>query len=94
MTTHAVDWWGDPALVIVPDDHDDLIERPPWHRRALCRGTMVDGYSLWFSPNARDRAQARVRCLVCPVQVECASYAQEWRGPQRVGSHGVWAGEG
>ena len=68
---------------------DDLY--PDWHTRAHCRGV---GVSYYFGDDAEQPTmsikqvrQASKLCDVCPVYVECLTWALETRE-----EYGVWAG--
>ena len=64
---------------------DLLGDAPEWQERALCRGV---GSELFFPTKGGSTAPAKRLCEACPVQSECADYAEQ------TGSGGVWAGKG
>ena len=68
----------------------DVIEmdllRPPWMRKAACRG---QGFDAWFSTDevGEETDAARLVCAGCPVRSECLDYALDGRI-----RHGLWGG--
>jgi WhiB family redox-sensing transcriptional regulator len=70
-----------------PDDCPDvsfLHRRPPWQRRAACRGK---GTSRWFAIGSEALDAARAVCQACPVRRDCLAYAL---GALELA--GIWAG--
>jgi WhiB family redox-sensing transcriptional regulator len=61
-----------------------LGRRPPWQRRAACRGR---GCDPWFATTREAEEAARAVCEPCPVRRPCLSYALA--SPELVG---IWAG--
>ena len=79
MVLAALPWLSDrPTL-------DELIRRPAWQQRALCRGA---GPDLFFVAQGGSTKEAKAMCAACPVRNECLNYAAE------TGSSGIWAGKG
>lgn len=65
-------------------DLSDLVKRPPWHRRAACRGM---GHAVFVTNHAEEDAAALRVCAGCPVRQECLEHALDGRGLV-----GVWGG--
>jgi WhiB family transcriptional regulator, redox-sensing transcriptional regulator len=69
-----------------PDDRSvlaELLQRPSWHRDALCRGS-----GLVFVPNAGSvEPAAFALCRRCPARRPCLEYALATPG-----TVGVWGG--
>ncbi|MFZ6002622.1 MAG: WhiB family transcriptional regulator [Actinomycetota bacterium] len=76
---------GDPAELV--DAWVELLEaarRPPWHRRAACRGTDT---TIFFTGRGQSIEPARDLCRRCPVRAECQATAVADTSLQ-----GVWGG--
>ena len=67
----------------------ELLERPEWHARALCRRPENRWYFYiaWKPPTEDQLCLAREVCSRCPVVTECESWAREHKP-----SFGIWAG--
>jgi WhiB family redox-sensing transcriptional regulator len=75
------------AWLMMPDSPDspmtvgELLGRPPWHAKALCRGVGTRE----FIDAPTDTAKSL--CRLCPVREDCLDYAL--MDPSLVG---IWAG--
>ena len=68
-------------FALIGIDASDIVERPPWHRDALCR---EHPELSWFPPSG-DRADLqRAICRRCAVRRECADAGQD--------QYGIWGG--
>ncbi len=62
------------------------MERPEWHKRAVCRGA---GTALFFLEHGDPSApRARALCASCPVREECLEFALT----DPAGRCGIWGG--
>jgi hypothetical protein len=62
----------------------DLLNRPPWHRDALC---LEHPEVEFFVDATGDMGPAKRLCARCPVREECLAYALA-----RPSLDGVWGG--
>ena len=63
----------------------ELLDRPPWHRDALCREYV--GKVNFFPSRGESLEPAKALCAACLVRPECLLYALEHDEP-----NGVWGG--
>lgn len=77
---HRSHEWSDDALSEVWR----LLERPEWHREALCRGSNP---AEWFPERGDPHMDQKRLCGACPVREVCLEDALS-RGEQ----HGIWGG--
>jgi hypothetical protein len=66
-------WLMSPGAPDVPHTPADVLNRPDWHERAICRGR---GVGQWVGDSRMSSyAAQRALCDICPVQRDCLEYA-------------------
>ena len=66
-------WLMKPGAPDVPHTLSEALNRPEWHRRAICRG---QGVREWVGDSRMTSyAAQKALCLACPVRNNCLEYA-------------------
>ena len=70
----------------VVDYVDRLLDRPTWHKRAVCRGDGLDDY---FPERGESTLAAKAVCAGCVVRSDCLAFALADSN-----TVGIWGGTG
>ena len=66
-------WLMKPGAPDIAHTPREVLNRPGWHAKAVCRG---QGVSRWvLDSRMASYASQKAVCEMCPVQAECLEYA-------------------
>jgi WhiB family redox-sensing transcriptional regulator len=75
--TAVVAWLMTPGIGEELPSLEEVAHRPPWMKRAQCRGEDLSLFFPVVGARATDIAKARAICGICPVRTDCLEQARK-----------------